>query len=301
MDPTPVEKLPGFIPAPPQRPIRYCPRCQAELPDCTGIGQCVACGQRFDSENAASYLDRREFSLWLFWFPGYCLAVAIGTIVYSFALWMAAGQPVWGGEAMAVFIVLPVSASAILGYGTGLRGCLRGLLAIVGLAAIAGAVALRHPLGAVGAVAILLSPDMLVLLFASAVLGASLRRVLKGTLWSQRWFFPASVPMARARHNPPAVAQTNRPRRRPRPQFRLIEMLAFISGLAVVMAVVGSLGTPILQLGIGVAVIAAAQGCGPSYLTSSATTDPVKAPNGLNWRAERLLKTFGWRAVCRRL
>ena len=94
----------------PPRAKGYCRECQGRLE--AGDRACRRCKRRFDWERPETWLRSRVFLPWQFWFPGLVLAVFSGVTSYALLLYSGADL------AAAMFLGVPVSGGAILGYAS---------------------------------------------------------------------------------------------------------------------------------------------------------------------------------------
>ena len=105
---------------------RYCLRCQEALPETATLAICLRCDLQYDPANPETCGTQRRRRGWRFWFPGFCLSVVAGVISY--------GACLQGGDlGLALFVAVPISFGAILGYST--RTGI-GVLAILGVATL---------------------------------------------------------------------------------------------------------------------------------------------------------------------
>ncbi len=159
---------------------RYCLRCQEALPETATLAICRRCNLQNDPANPETYRTGRRRG-WTFWFPGFCLSVAAGVISYGACLQS-------GDLGLALFVAVPISFGAILGYST--RTGI-GVLAMLGVATLLSVVLGIFTLGFAGFFCGLTLSLMFVgpTLFG-IFLGWLLRTIL--TLWcrGQRWYFP---------------------------------------------------------------------------------------------------------------
>lgn len=182
----PAASLPqGYEPG---QAARFCLRCQAALPESPfADAACLECGLQYDPRNPATYRAERVMDRLKFWFPGFCLAVASGVISYALCLQM-------GELGVALFISVPISFGAVLGYSVRSGRLLLSLLLFALVAGVATALISLNLAGFFcGAMlcAIFLGPAAV-----GICLGAGLRYVLSGTRWDQRWFFPLALIIA---------------------------------------------------------------------------------------------------------
>jgi len=246
MDLPPVNTLPGFIPGQPDVPERYCLRCQARLPTYEGPSRCVACGREFDGTNPLTYLPQREFSPVAFWFPGFFLAVSVGTIACGSMMRLA--EVLEDAEpATSILFGLMWSASTLCGYGTRAWGCLLSMLIPLGVLSVI-------VVGADGGTIMLLV--LWIVALTTLTLGLSLGRLLQMSLWltnwDQRWFLPCCE---RVLHEPGRARPAMQWARLRRFQFRLSGLFALITGLAVVLTILGALKPPLAEISMAAATI----------------------------------------------
>jgi hypothetical protein len=157
----------------------YCLRCQTRLEPTRG--NCARCLSPFDWNDPATYYNKPRFLALRFWFPGFCLAVASGVI--SYAIVMQTGE-----MGFALFVSVPMSFGAILGYSTRTSTFVMVALGLVAAFSVVMAIISLNLAGffcgaTLGIVFVL--PMMVGILF-----GFILRSVLKGWLWDQRRFLP---------------------------------------------------------------------------------------------------------------
>ena len=109
---------------------RFCLRCQAALVE-TPFAEpaCLDCQLQYDPKNPATYRTERAIDRLKFWLPGFLLAVASGVI--SYAIGLQAGE-----LGMALFIAVPVSFGAVLGYAVRSRWIFLALLLIATVAGV---------------------------------------------------------------------------------------------------------------------------------------------------------------------
>ncbi|MDA1055661.1 MAG: hypothetical protein O3C40_35140 [Planctomycetota bacterium] len=172
----------------PKIAVRFCLRCQAALPESPfADAACLDCQLQFDPKNPATYRVERTIDRLKFWFPGFCLAVASGVISYAACI--------QNGElGVALFVAVPISFGAVLGYAvrTG-----KVMLAILLFATVAGVATALMSLNVAGffcgamLCAIFLGPAVV-----GMCLGAGLRIILSKTRWEQRWFLPLALIIA---------------------------------------------------------------------------------------------------------
>lgn len=162
---------------------RYCLRCQQPLGS-LWQAQCPRCRLQFDPHDPATYRTGPMFLRWKFWLPGLCLALASGVVSYAIVI-------TTGEMGQALFLSVPISFGAILGYATRVGVWATVCLAIVAISAVVTALVSMSYAG-------LFCGAMLGLVFLPIVLmgilaGWLLRAVLKETRWDQRRYLPIGV------------------------------------------------------------------------------------------------------------
>ena len=169
-------------PLPSDGVTRYCSRCLEPLSFfASGPWYCWKCSRRFDPHDAKTYSSQRALLRWKYWFPGFCLAVGAGVLVY--ALLVATGA-----LAIALAIAAAVSLGALLGYGASVRVRVAAT-AMTMLAAALAAVALAGPFAG-SCVAFSAAIGILIPTALGIMAGVVLRVVLEQSNWDQRWYFP---------------------------------------------------------------------------------------------------------------
>ncbi len=119
--------------------------------------------------------------LWKFWLPGFLTAVIAGVISYAVCLQS-------GELGFALFVAVPISVGAILGYATQTRYWVAVLL---GLAATASIVAALVWMNAAGFFCgMTLSLIFMIPVLFGLLIGAIVRYSLKAMRWDQSWYLP---------------------------------------------------------------------------------------------------------------
>jgi len=169
-------------PKPPATAVRFCLGCQALLPESPFADPvCAECKLQFDPKNPASYRTERRIDRLKFWLPGFFLAVASGVISYAFCIQS-------GELGLALFVAVPISFGAVLGYAVRCGKLFLALLLFTTVAGVASALMALNVSGFFcGALlcVIFLGPAAI-----GMCLGAGLRLLLSRTRWNQRWFLP---------------------------------------------------------------------------------------------------------------
>ena len=168
---------------PPPAVIAYCGRCQEQL-IFMGRSTCPVCKLEYDTERPETFLSKPSFLWWKYWFPGLFLAVASGVISYSVCMLM-------GELGFALFVAVPVSMGAILGFATRIHIW---ALAFLGLTLIGSVVFALISMEIAG----LFCGFTLALIFlvptsCGMALGWVLRVIIKQTAWDQRRFLPLAL------------------------------------------------------------------------------------------------------------
>jgi hypothetical protein len=168
-------------PGSPSASDRYCLKCQAPLPAAGDNPKCTECGWQFNPDDPATYRTHQSLSRWTYWFPGFCLAVASGVISYAICLQS-------GEMGLALFIAVPISIGAILGYGTRPTWA---ILILLGIAAVGSVVLALVSMNFAGFFCgLTLSLIFVVPVMGGIVLGLLLRAWLMHRKWDHRWYFP---------------------------------------------------------------------------------------------------------------
>lgn len=158
----------------------YCLRCNQDLYP-KGKASCPSCNHEYDSNDEATFRRQPLFLRWKYWFPGLCLSIASGAISYAVCL--------QNGElGFALFVAVPVSFGAILGYGTRVGTFLKILLITTAILSVMGILLTVNLAGAfcgITLVIVFLGPAAF-----GMILGVILRLLLEGSRWDQRWFLP---------------------------------------------------------------------------------------------------------------
>ncbi|MCH8046113.1 MAG: hypothetical protein IID44_20565 [Planctomycetes bacterium] len=162
-------------------PRRCCLKCQYPLGE-SGKSKCGWCGHSYDTDDPRSYSLQPVFLRWKFWFPGLCLSIVSGVLSYAVCL-MA------GDLGLALFVAVPISFGAILGYSVPRAGPVASVL--LGACATVGVALLLVTGGLAGAFCgmTLAAVFTLPVLFG-LISGVILRNILERTSWDQRSFFP---------------------------------------------------------------------------------------------------------------
>ncbi|MEK6233795.1 MAG: hypothetical protein N2C14_03700 [Planctomycetales bacterium] len=178
--PTASPKTPDAKPLDSDGEFRFCLRCQEPLQSVHP--RCLRCSLPFDPEDPATFRNSPTFLRWQFWFPGFCLSTVVGVMIY--ALLKSASQEM----GVAMFLAVPVSFGAILGYATDTRIWWALFLGITGVAGVAFTLIAMNVAGLFCGLTLglfFLGPAMF-----GVVLGWLLRFTLKGSTWTQRPFLP---------------------------------------------------------------------------------------------------------------
>ena len=198
-DPEPSDDLPLDKDVATTNPIenesarRFCLRCLSPLEgDSVDQSRCQDCGLAFNPSDDETYSVAVR-NRWKFWFPGLCLAISLGVISYGVTLTA-------GDMGLSLFVGVPVSIGAILGYATRVRVWGLLLLAAVAIPAVVTAIVSTNMAGIFcGAT---LGLIFCIPVFGGLLLGYVLRIILKGSSWDQRVFLPVLLIAAA----PPASA-----------------------------------------------------------------------------------------------
>ena len=161
-------------------PPRFCRRCGAKLPIVANEWRCPQCGLQFDPARADTTTDQPGASRWKFWLPGFLAAVAAGTISYAVCL--------QGGEmGLALFVAVPVSFGALLGYATHVQTWAYAALGVITVCSVGLALVSLNCAGFF--CGFTLGLIFLIPMFFGLICGVILRVVLITSGWDHRWYF----------------------------------------------------------------------------------------------------------------
>jgi hypothetical protein len=158
----------------------YCLRCNQPL-YAMASDQCPVCNLHYDATDVSTYRSRPMLLRWKFWFPGLCLSIVSGVV--SYALCLQSGE-----LGFALFVAVPISVGAILGYATRAHILLSVLMGVVAIVSIVLMLVSMHLAGFFCGMT--LGLIFLLPVGFGAVLGLVLRSLLKASAWDQRWFLP---------------------------------------------------------------------------------------------------------------
>jgi hypothetical protein len=168
-------------------PSRFCGGCDEALPGGVQASACPRCGREYDPHDPLTFRTTPRFRAVRYWLPGLSLAVIAGVASYAVILRS-------DSNGVALFLAVPVSVGAVLGYGARARTGMTLVLCVLAVSLVAFAlVALGFAglfCGAVGA-AVLVVPALL-----GVLLGTALRVSLKISRWSQRFYLPLAALVA---------------------------------------------------------------------------------------------------------
>lgn len=160
----------------------FCLRCNESLHAYeAGESTCPKCGLQYDSEDARTFRTRPMFLRWRFWFPGLCLSIISGVLSYSICL-------LTGELGLALFIAVPISFGAILGYATRVQYSLTIVAGIIAIGSVVTALFYMHIAGLFCGV--VLGVYFMIPTLFGMTLGFLLRSRLRTSNWNQRWFLP---------------------------------------------------------------------------------------------------------------
>lgn len=158
----------------------YCLRCNEQL-EVAGQSRCPTCGLQYDTNRCETFRRHPHFLRWKFWFPGLCLSIVSG--VLSYAVCLQNGDLGW-----ALFVAVPVSFGAILGYATRVRAWLLAMLMVTVVTSVVMVLMSMHLAG------VFCGMTLGIMFMGPAsfgiVLGLLLRISLERSKWDQRWFLP---------------------------------------------------------------------------------------------------------------
>lgn len=162
-------------------PRRCCLKCQYPLAE-SGKSKCGWCGHSYDTDDPRSFSLQPVFLRWKFWFPGLCLSIVSGVLSYAVCLML-------GDMGFALFVAVPISFGAILGYSVAHMGRLT--LFLLGFTAIVGVVFSLVTFGMAGFFCgLTLGLVFIVPVCIGLIMGVILRIILERTSWDQRSFLP---------------------------------------------------------------------------------------------------------------
>lgn len=158
-----------------------CLRCGEALGSGPSLGQCQRCGLQYDYDNPATYSLKPPFLFWKFWFPGFLAAFVSG--ILSYALCLTAGE-----LGYALFVAVPLSVGAVLGYATHVRYWALAFLGIAVTGSLVLALVSMHLAGFFCGMT--LSVIFLVPMMFGMGIGVAVRVALKYSRWNQRYYLP---------------------------------------------------------------------------------------------------------------
>ena len=162
------------------KPTIYCRRCSVDLPPVTLPDYCPACGLQFDPARPETFATHRGSSRWKFWLPGFLLAVTIGTLTYAGCL--QSGEMGWS-----LFVAVPVSFGAILGYACRVQTWAYAVLAILAITSIVFVLVSMSLAGIF--CGFTLGVIFLIPTFVGLAFGVLLRSILIAVRWDHAWYF----------------------------------------------------------------------------------------------------------------
>jgi hypothetical protein len=162
------------------KPPMYCKRCAVDLPPVSQPSYCPACSLQFDPARSETFATHRGSSRWKFWLPGFLLSVTIGTLTYAGCL--QSGEMGWS-----LFVAVPVSFGAILGYACRVQTW---AFAFLGILAIACVVSVLVTMNLAGIFCgFTLGVVFLFPTFFGLAFGVILRMLLISFSWDHAWYF----------------------------------------------------------------------------------------------------------------
>jgi hypothetical protein len=162
------------------KPTMYCRRCSVDLPAVSGPSSCPACSLQFDPARPETFATHRGSSRWKFWLPGFLMAVTVGTLSYAGCL--QSGEMGW-----ALFVAVPVSFGAILGYACRVQTWAYACLGILAISAVVLTLVSMHWAGIF--CGFTLGVVFLVPTFFGLMFGVLLRTILIAWRWDHAWYF----------------------------------------------------------------------------------------------------------------
>ena len=162
------------------KPAKYCRRCSVDLPPIDQPACCLACGLQFDPARPETFATHRGSSRWKFWLPGFLLAVTIGTLTYAGCL--QSGEMGWS-----LFVAVPVSFGAILGYACRVQTWAYAVLAILAITSVVFVLVSMSLAGIF--CGFTLGVIFLIPTFVGLAFGVLLRSILIAVRWDHAWYF----------------------------------------------------------------------------------------------------------------
>src|SRR5262245_10069325 len=159
----------------------FCIRCCGELRVLDRPADCPHCGWQYDPGRPETVAAHRTSSRWKFWLPGFLVSVLVGTLTYAGCLQIGSEMG-WS-----LFLAVPVSFGALLGYACRLQTW--GYV-VLGIVAIASVIFFLSTFNLAGLFCgFLLAMIFLLRMFAGLVRGVVLRVVLIDGRWDHAWYF----------------------------------------------------------------------------------------------------------------
>jgi hypothetical protein len=136
---------------------------------------------QYDPARPETYAPHSTSVRWKFWLPGFLLAVLLGTLTYAGCLQIGRDMG-WS-----LFIAVPVSFGAILGYGCRVQAWAFGVLAVLVIVTVIFSLIVMNLAGIF--CGFTLGIIFLVPTFAGLSLGVILRLALIAGKWDHAWYF----------------------------------------------------------------------------------------------------------------
>lgn len=171
--------LPTTNPATAVRP--YCRRCGCELVVVDQPAICSSCGLQYDPARPETYQTHRSSSRWKFWLPGFLVSVLVGTLTYAGCL-QTGGEMGWS-----LFVAVPISFGAILGYACRMQTWAFAVLGIVAIVSVVFCLISGSLAGVF--CGFILGIMFLLPTFVGLACGVVLRVILIGRRWDHAWYF----------------------------------------------------------------------------------------------------------------
>jgi hypothetical protein len=166
-------------------PAPWCKRCFYRL-DKLDVARCPECGKAFDPTDPETYVKAPPYQFWTFWIPGLLLAMA--TMIFWIVTLGLQGSIGYG-----LSIAAPMSAGAIIGYGTRSGPFLKFASLAFVLVGVIGSLIAMHP--AMFLCAMVLGVICMIPVALGMLLGRLLRAGLSSVGFSQRGWFPIILMM----------------------------------------------------------------------------------------------------------
>ncbi|HYF14971.1 MAG TPA: hypothetical protein VD971_07870 [Phycisphaerales bacterium] len=175
--------MPGTVRPPPIDAEARCAACGYFLAGLASPGACPECGRAFDLSEPTTFIRHDVFRRGRYWLPGLIAAA----LVMAFGLWIGVfGFRSWGWS---IWLATPMAGAVLAGYGTSVRSWLGWLLLIVFVGVAFLLMVISMNLGGVFC-GLMLAGVVVVPITGAIGLGVALRKALRRSSFSQRWYLP---------------------------------------------------------------------------------------------------------------